>query len=681
MIVRDEEPHLEACLRSIRDVVDEIVIVDTGSTDRTVEIARAFGARVHIHPWNGNFAEPRNIGLELALGAWILYIDADERLRPISRELVRSRLERATEPALRVRLRLFTGATPCWEYRLWRSDPRIRFEGVIHEKVTPSIAAVTAADRLMAGESELFLDHVGYDGDQTHKHMRNLPLLQAQLSADPANPYNWTHLATVLDGLGESEESEAALEQAVGIAREATPITGALAFAALIRRRREQGQDFAELLDEALSRYPDTVALAWLKVCAEIEAGRYEHALRWLERFDVDPTMPIEDTIAYRADLFGAHAPAARGLCLFRLGRYREAAAAYEQAEQFEPGEPAHRVKRLLSERKAAGDANDALPPAAPVSATGVSWPARELLTGLAVDVGGVSVGLSATDATRAAAVRAIFGRMAPSGNDPVVRLDFGSHRVPLPQRGPDESLGDMQLWHDEGALGLAYGTSISARVESDHGTVGGYASNLTRAFRRAAPFMLASLLAPHERFVVHAAAIQRDGHAILVLGGSGVGKSTLIHGALKDGWSVLSDDLVLLRADRSGPAVSGIPTTLAVPSEIVSTDDPAWAIDNDPRARVQLPFEAWDRGSHPVRSLVIVAHGDGEDAGIESIEPVELLAFLIRSMLSRQPANVRRYMRLAITLCGLPGHRILHAQTPETRAQRAAEALSVAAT
>src|SRR3984957_12225351 len=93
MIVRNEEHHLPDCLESIRHIVDEIVLVDTGSTDDTVAIARSFGARVEIHPWQQDFATPRNVGLDLARGRWILYIDADERLRPISREAVRRPLQ------------------------------------------------------------------------------------------------------------------------------------------------------------------------------------------------------------------------------------------------------------------------------------------------------------------------------------------------------------------------------------------------------------------------------------------------------------------------------------------------------------------------------------------------------------------------------------------------------------
>jgi len=85
MIVRDEEHHLEACLRSIQDLVDEIVLVDTGSEDQSVAIARRFGARVFEFAWCDDFAAARNHGLERCRGDWILYIDADERARPYPR--------------------------------------------------------------------------------------------------------------------------------------------------------------------------------------------------------------------------------------------------------------------------------------------------------------------------------------------------------------------------------------------------------------------------------------------------------------------------------------------------------------------------------------------------------------------------------------------------------------------
>ena len=78
MMVKNEEEFLPRCLESVKDVVDEIVIVDTGSTDRTVEIAESYGARVYHHPWENDFSKHRNQSISYASGAWILEMDADE---------------------------------------------------------------------------------------------------------------------------------------------------------------------------------------------------------------------------------------------------------------------------------------------------------------------------------------------------------------------------------------------------------------------------------------------------------------------------------------------------------------------------------------------------------------------------------------------------------------------------
>jgi hypothetical protein len=266
---------------------------------------------------------------------------------------------------------------------------------------------------------------------------------------------------------------------------------------------------------------------------------------------------------------------------------------------------------------------------------------------------------------------------MAPTDRDPDVRLAFGSHMQPLPERSPDEIQGDLQLWHDDEALTIACGTRVSARVESSRGELGGYSPELGTVFHHFAPFMLSSLLAPQGRFVLHAGAIQRAGQAVLVLGGSGVGKSTLILGALQDGWNVLSDDLVVVRSDSSGPVVSGIPQGLVVPSEVIAGEASDRPDSGDLRGRRQLPFEAWDRAWHPVKGIVIVAHGASEQAEIEPVETRWLLGVLVYSMLCRQPVRVRDYTRLAIALCDLPGCRLLHSRAPEERAQRAIEALA----
>jgi len=355
LIVRDESLVLGDCLASIRDVVDEIVVVDTGSVDNSVEIARGYGARVIRHEWRDDFAEARNVGLNAALGEWILYIDADERLSGADRAIVERLLSGAPEVAFRVLLAPDLVSTPYLEYRLWRHDPRIRFRGQIHEKVTPAIAAVAALDRRPIGNCELLLTHLGYEGDQAHKHLRNMPLLRAELSREPENLFNRHHLARVLRGLGQDEEAARVLDDAVEVARQRPydPL-GVLVFTDLVRLRRQCGERVVELLAEARGRYPQNKLLWWIEATVLMSDGRHAEALRMLDRLiAVDMAGLPGEGPAYDARIFGVFAHEARGACLFRLGRYAAATDAYAQALRGDPGNLVYRSKWTVARARA----------------------------------------------------------------------------------------------------------------------------------------------------------------------------------------------------------------------------------------------------------------------------------------------------------------------------------------
>jgi tetratricopeptide (TPR) repeat protein len=357
LIVRDEETVLGECLDSLRGLADQTVVVDTGSVDASVEIARAHGAEVLHRPWDADFSAPRNLGLDHADGEWILYLDADERVRPLARERLEARLVDSEAIGLRVLLRPFIHSTPYFEYRLWRNDPRIRFTGVMHERVVDAIHLAGAADgRPVEDWPELELDHVGYEGDQTAKHARNLPLLEEQLRHTPGAIFHWRHLARVLAGLGRTDDAERALERAVSIARAEEPpsVDGSLAWADLVRLRHEHGAEVTGLLAAARSRWPEQWLMRWIEGLVHLEDGRLEPAedcFRALLAVDV-PSLP-EHGIAYDERIFGAYAQSSLGLTLFRAGRFGEAAAAYAEAERSDPGEQEYRVKRLLAEARA----------------------------------------------------------------------------------------------------------------------------------------------------------------------------------------------------------------------------------------------------------------------------------------------------------------------------------------
>jgi glycosyltransferase involved in cell wall biosynthesis len=355
--VKDEARVLDACLVSIRDVCDEIIVVDTGSADDTVEIALRHGAIVSHHPWDGDFSAARNHALEQTSCRWILYIDADERLAPVGRRELEALLGRAREVAFRLLLKPDSRSTPYREYRIWRHDPRIRFEGVIHEKVVPSIYRVSEQDRRPISDAELLLTHVGYEGDQSHKHRRNLPLLRRQLEVEPDNLFNLHHLSRVLTGLGEPDEAEQALERAVAIVR-ASPAPnplGSLAAADLVRARHARGVEVAPLLAEVRGWYPDDRLLRFIEGRYLLDSARYEEAIGCFdELLATDLTALPNNGPAYDARIFGVLSHDARALSLFRLGRDAEAAEAWERAMADDPDDPSLAAKRRLARARAA---------------------------------------------------------------------------------------------------------------------------------------------------------------------------------------------------------------------------------------------------------------------------------------------------------------------------------------
>jgi tetratricopeptide (TPR) repeat protein len=201
MIVKDEEKYLRQCLESVKAVAHEIVVVDTGSTDRTVEIAQEFGAVIVEHPWNDDFSAARNAGLDRATGDWALWIDADERLPEGEGDLLRYLME-AAEPNVggyMVNIRNFmqTGDNPevCWHRacRLFRREPGVRFTGRIHEQ---NMRALQAAGYVCA-LSKLNLDHYGYAANvmqERNKHERFIRMLTREVEESPDDQYRTFHL-------------------------------------------------------------------------------------------------------------------------------------------------------------------------------------------------------------------------------------------------------------------------------------------------------------------------------------------------------------------------------------------------------------------------------------------------------------------------------------------------------
>jgi glycosyltransferase involved in cell wall biosynthesis len=355
LIVRDEEHHIGACLRSIAGLVDEIIVADTGSCDRSREIAAACGARVFDYTWHDDFAAARNHAIDQATGDWILYIDADERARAYDRRILADELDAPDLCACTVRFYPRSGCTAYPEHRVFRRDPHIRFRSAIHETIMPDLHRIVAAGRGRVGSSRLTIDHLGYDGDQSRKAERNLPLLRKQLAIDPDRIYLWWHQGAVYRELGRPAEAEAAWLQGVDVARRRSGCGPeiALCFIELAKLRMARGEDALALVREALALQPGNLLLQWFEARILAAAGRHAEALPIFSRLaEIDPETLLAE-LAYDRRIFGASAFAEMGHCAFRMERYAESERWFRRAEILEPECPEFRIKRELAGRRA----------------------------------------------------------------------------------------------------------------------------------------------------------------------------------------------------------------------------------------------------------------------------------------------------------------------------------------
>ena len=139
MIVRDEEKALPRCLKSVQSVADEIIVVDTGSVDDTVSIAREYGAEVFRFEWCNDFAAARNESLKHATGDWVLQIDADEELVFDSILRLRQRILESNVICYSIKCDngpTYTGPRFGWFDRLFRRHPGVIYHGPYHETVS-----------------------------------------------------------------------------------------------------------------------------------------------------------------------------------------------------------------------------------------------------------------------------------------------------------------------------------------------------------------------------------------------------------------------------------------------------------------------------------------------------------------------------------------------------------------
>ena len=283
MIVRNEEHNLGDCLASVRDLVDRAVVIDTGSTDSTREIAKSFGCVVGEFPWIDHFAAARNAALDAATGDYAFWMDADDRLDEENRVKLKALLANLPRgnaafvmKCLCVGAGVGTGAaaTAVDHVRLFRLHPAHRWTYRVHEQILPALRATEAA----VDWSDVCVRHVGYvDPAVRRKKLdRDLRLLKLDAAEKPGDPFTLFNLGSVHHEVGDVRAAADALEKSLAGSHPRDSIVRKTY--ALLARCRYQGGDrkAAEAVcRQGRTHYPDDAELVFLAAGYAREAGDF----------------------------------------------------------------------------------------------------------------------------------------------------------------------------------------------------------------------------------------------------------------------------------------------------------------------------------------------------------------------------------------------------------------------
>ncbi|HUJ25296.1 MAG TPA: glycosyltransferase [Myxococcales bacterium] len=384
LIARDEEAMLPGCLASARGVVDEVVVIDTGSTDATARVAEQAGARVVHWAWRDDFAAARNEAVAHARGDWVLVLDADERLAPGALPALRKAMsQRRADAGL---LRLHDAATldaaaadvlagrarlgeAEWLPRLFRHTPDLQWESRVHENVRSWLRR--RQNRVVRVEADIVhLGAVPQLRAARRKQERNLFLLRKQVQAFPRDLYAWGSLAMEAWQLGRLDEAEHASARGLDLLSERSESRGlrAAAIAALVALERGDDARALAAAEAGIAHDGPHPDLLFLRGWARERLGQLEAAIADARAALACRGAPQDDSCIAGAT---THLGQTRlGAALLLAGQPAQARAAFEEALRQRPGHAEAQIGAAKA-RLAAGDAKGALAACEPLLARG----------------------------------------------------------------------------------------------------------------------------------------------------------------------------------------------------------------------------------------------------------------------------------------------------------------------
>lgn len=297
VIAKDEEKTIKKCLKSLLDICDEVIYVDTGSKDNTLAIAKEMGVKIYTYKWNNDFSAARNFTISKASGDWIVFLDADEYFKDSKRESYENIIKQAKKfDGIYVNIINLNDngqvAFSNINTRIFKNSKAIRYKGVIHEDLVKNGKSL----KILDGSKQLEIIHTGYTKEtknEKNKSERNINLLRQAEKNNPNNPLIPYYLSTEYSAKGEFQKQIDYAKQSIELGRIGDDTLDYLPYLSLIRgyvglkEQIENDKDKKQKLrniiryyiEKFFKKFPDNPELNFFKGLINFEEYRYSESL------------------------------------------------------------------------------------------------------------------------------------------------------------------------------------------------------------------------------------------------------------------------------------------------------------------------------------------------------------------------------------------------------------------
>lgn len=334
LITKDEEKNIARCINSVKDIVDEIVVVDTGSKDKTVEIAESFGAKIIHVKWEDDFAKARNIAIENAKSDWILFLDADEEIKKEDVGKIRPLLNDDTVEAYILKFVSFLGTNinnkvteENYNFRLFRNNGRLRYIYPIHE----NLRNIEKGEVPVYKKADVTILHYGYLSEiliGKKKSQRNIGIISEYLLKHPEDKFQHGNLAVEYFNVGEYNKALKHLLIAIkGMDVKTNAATRLLRYLILTYSALKNYDTALRIIRDAKEFYMDVPDFKFFEGTIYIDQKRYKKAIEMFKE-----CLAMGEYKGIFVTMGGTGSYRARymiGLCYEKLNRLNDAVKEY----------------------------------------------------------------------------------------------------------------------------------------------------------------------------------------------------------------------------------------------------------------------------------------------------------------------------------------------------------------